>query len=92
MTPSRVAAHIHPAALSALLAHDPSGRPYSVVASAAGFTPANVREFQTGVRSGARAETRSRLAAEMGVPAGAITCWCDRPDGRCRSLQENDVV
>lgn len=78
---------MHAGAFSALLAHDPAGRSNAQIASDGGFTPANVREFQTSVRSGARATTRARLAEALGVPVGAITCWCDRPDGRCRSVE-----
>jgi hypothetical protein len=88
MTSSPAPAHVHSAALSALLARDLDGRVRSLIASAAGFTPANLREFETSVRSGARPETRRRLADELSVPVAAITCWCDRPDGRCRSVAE----
>lgn len=52
------------------------------------MTPANLRELETGVRSGARATTRERVAAAIGVDPLAITCWCDRPGERCRSYRE----
>lgn len=91
MTASHAPAHVHCAALSALLAHDPAGRPKSHVASAAGLTPANLRELETSVRSGARQATRIKVAEALGVGAAAITCWCDRPDDVCRSYQEADL-
>jgi hypothetical protein len=77
--------HLHSAAFAALLAHDPAGRSKAKIASVASVTPANLREFETGLRAGTR--VKGRLAEALGVAEAAVTCWCDRPDGRCRSVE-----
>jgi hypothetical protein len=55
------------------------------VATQAVMTPANLREYETGVRLGATEPVRERLATALDCPVKAITCWCDRPKGSCRN-------
>ena len=76
--------HLHAASFGVLLARDSQGRSKSMVASEAQVTPANLREFETGLRAGTR--VKGRLAAALGVDEAAVSCWCDRPEGRCRSV------
>lgn len=84
MTSTTSREHLHSGTLTALLAHDT--RPSkSQVASALGITPANLRELETGVRSGATIKTRRLIAGYFNVQVPQVSCWCDRPDGRCRS-------
>ena len=77
--------HLNPATLAfglARLVRD-DGLTKSEVARRAEMTPANLREYETGLRAGTTQGVRKRIAEGMDVDVAVLTCWCHRPDGRC---------
>ena len=79
--------HLNSAALAHLVArltsHD--GVTKSQLAVAAEMTPANLREYETGVRRGQTLQVRTRIAGALGCPVEVVTCWCDLPGKTCRN-------
>jgi hypothetical protein len=75
--------HLHTAAFAALLAHEPSK---SEVSRRSGQRLPNLRGLELGTRPGTQQALRDGLAEALGVDPLAITCWCDRPHNRCRSV------
>lgn len=85
------AAHIHPRALSALLAL--SGEDKSEVARRASMSPGHLRDLETFRNRGLSLEVRTRLAMAFrarDVTPASLSCWCDRPGGSCRAMAEED--
>lgn len=85
-------AHIHPRALSALLAL--SGEDKIQIARRATMSPGQLRDYETFRNRGLALDVRQRVADAFESPdviANSITCWCDRPGGTCRALLDPEV-
>ncbi len=83
--------HVHPRALSALLAL--CGEEKIEVARRASMSPGHLRDLETFRNRGLAHEVRQRLAMAFrasDVTAASITCWCDRPGGGCRALLDEE--
>lgn len=77
--------HLNVPALVALVDRDERGR--TVIARDAQVLPSVFSDYLAGRSLALRDFSPvERIAAALEVETGAITCWCDRPEGRCRNL------
>ena len=73
----------------AVLAHELGRRPHgakSQVAMNARITPGHLSDLETGRNAGTNPDLRDRLAFALQVDVNALTCWCDRPNRKCRTV------
>ena len=77
-------AHIQAAALREIVSLVPL--PQAEVARRSAMTPGHLADLVNARRPGSKDDVRAAIARACSVDPLAITCWCDRPDGRCRSV------